>query len=82
MNEWLDDTMEAILDGEGAGDIFEVGTGTGMILFNLGDALRNCIGHDPSKSAAELVIKTARAIPNFSDNANMHLGTARCFFLH
>ncbi len=44
MNEWLDDTIAAIRSGGQPVNVCEVGTGTGMILFNLVDGLRATSG--------------------------------------
>ncbi|PSK46149.1 Nonribosomal peptide synthetase 2 [Elsinoe australis] len=55
MQEWLDDTMDTLLDGRPAGNVLEIGTGTGMILFNLGDGLRDYIGLDPARTAVDFV---------------------------
>ncbi|KAL7780703.1 hypothetical protein CFE70_010728, partial [Pyrenophora teres f. teres 0-1] len=41
MNEWLDDTIDTMLNGQRPGNVLEIGSGTGMILFNLGDGLQS-----------------------------------------
>ena len=48
MDQWLDDTINTILNGQQAGNILEIGTGTGMILFNLKGTSQSYIGIDPS----------------------------------
>ncbi|KAL7771443.1 hypothetical protein CFE70_001386 [Pyrenophora teres f. teres 0-1] len=44
MNEWLDDTIDTMLNGQRPGNVLEIGSGTGMILFNLGDGLQSYVG--------------------------------------
>ncbi|KAK1914215.1 hypothetical protein P3342_007461 [Pyrenophora teres f. teres] len=44
MNEWLDDTIATMLNGQRPGNVLEIGSGTGMILFNLGDGLQSYVG--------------------------------------
>lgn len=76
MNEWLDDTIDTILDGHQPGKVLEVGTGTGMILFNLGDGLQHYIGLDPSQKAVEFVSKTAGSMPALAGKVRIHKATA------
>ncbi|CAI6340684.1 unnamed protein product [Periconia digitata] len=78
MCEWLDDTMHTIYSvahGQ-PGNVLEIGTGTGMILFNLLDGLKSYIGLDPSKKAVEFVVKTARTIPSLKNKVRMYKATA------
>jgi methylase of polypeptide subunit release factors len=49
MNEWLNDNLEAILNGCPPEDVFEIGTGSGMILYNLSQGLRSYVGLEPSQ---------------------------------
>ncbi|KAK1914241.1 hypothetical protein P3342_007487 [Pyrenophora teres f. teres] len=53
MNEWLDDTIATMLNGQRPGNVLEIGSGTGMILFNLGDGLQSYVGLDPSRKAVQ-----------------------------
>ena len=76
MEEWLKDTMETLLDGRAAGHVLEIGSGTGMILFNLGQGLQSYVGLDPSKSAAAFVNKMISSMPTLSGKAQVHVGTA------
>ncbi|KAL1799672.1 hypothetical protein ACET3X_000014 [Alternaria dauci] len=76
MNEWLDDTINTMLNGHPPGKVLEVGTGTGMILFNLGDGLESYVGLDPSLKAVEFVKHTARSIPTFADKVRVYKATA------
>ncbi|KAK1912701.1 hypothetical protein P3342_004637 [Pyrenophora teres f. teres] len=76
MNEWLDDTIATILNGRRPGHVLEIGSGTGMILFNLGDGLQTYIGLDPSRNAVDFVEKTARSMPALAGRVRMHKATA------
>ncbi|MBE3044260.1 AMP-binding protein, partial [Candidatus Bathyarchaeota archaeon] len=76
MREWLDDTMRTLLDGHAAGHVLEIGTGTGMVLFNLGKGLKSYVGLDPSSSAAAFVNNTIKSIPALEGRAEVHVGTA------
>ncbi|KAF4458392.1 Enniatin synthase [Fusarium albosuccineum] len=63
MQEWLDDTMQTLHDGQVPSHVLEIGTGSGMILFNLGAGLQSYAGLEPSKSATEFVNKVIKSIP-------------------
>ena len=63
MNEWLDDTINTLLNGGRPGNVLEVGTGTGMILFNLLDGLQHYIGLEPAPKAAQFVTKCVQSVP-------------------
>nr|APA19546.1 leualacin synthetase [Hapsidospora irregularis] len=77
MNEWLDDSISTMLNGGEARDILELGTGSGMILFNLTQrGLNSYIGLDPSSRAVDFIAKTARSIPSLQDKVRVYLGTA------
>ncbi|KAK1912605.1 hypothetical protein P3342_004541 [Pyrenophora teres f. teres] len=76
MNEWLDDTIATILNGRRPGHVLEIGSGTGMILFNLGDGLQAYMGLDPSRNAVNFVEKTARSMPALAGRVRMHKATA------
>ncbi|KAG9191728.1 ATP-binding cassette, subfamily B (MDR/TAP), member 1 [Alternaria panax] len=76
MNEWLDDTIATILNGRGPGHVLEIGSGTGMILFNLGEGLKSYIGLDPSENAVNFVEKTAKSMPTLAGRVRMHKATA------
>jgi amino acid adenylation domain-containing protein len=76
MNEWLDDTIDAILNGGAAGDVLEIGSGSGMILFNLTKGLRSYVGLEPADKAIDFVTKTAKAIPTLEHKVEIHKGTA------
>ncbi|KAI1739959.1 hypothetical protein F4680DRAFT_466122 [Xylaria scruposa] len=76
MNEWLEDTIRSILNGGEPGNVLEVGTGTGMILFNLINGLQSYVGLEPTSTAIDFVNKTARSIPALRNKVQMYKGTA------
>ncbi|KAL6400145.1 putative AMP-binding enzyme [Ilyonectria robusta] len=76
MNEWLDDGIETILNGGPAGNVLEVGTGSGMILFNLTKGLESYVGLEPSQRAVDFVMKTANSISSLAGKVHVHKGTA------
>lgn len=77
MNEWLDDTIATIRNGNPLGHVLEVGTGSGMIFFNILDGLKSYVGLDPSSRAVEYVTKAAKSIPSLANtNVRIHQGTA------
>ncbi len=76
MQEWLDDTIQTLLDGQAAGRVLEIGTGTGMVLFNLGGGLQSYVGIEPSNSAAAFVNSLISSEPALKGRAKVHVGTA------
>jgi amino acid adenylation domain-containing protein len=76
MHEWLNDTMHTLLDGQPPGHVLEIGTGSGMILFNLGAGLQSYKGLEPSKSAVTFVTKAIKSIPALREKASVHVGSA------
>ncbi|KAI9903483.1 hypothetical protein N3K66_000012 [Trichothecium roseum] len=76
MNEWLDDTMSTLLDSKSPGHVLEVGTGSGMILFNLVQGLESYVGLEPSEKAVAFITKTAASIPGLAGKVRMQQGTA------
>ncbi|POR38263.1 Nonribosomal peptide synthetase-like protein [Tolypocladium paradoxum] len=76
LNEWLDDTMETILNGEAPGHVLEIGTGSGMILFNMTAGLQSYVGLEPAERAVEFVIKTAKSIPELADKVKLYKAAA------
>jgi len=59
-----------------AGHVFEIGTGTGMVLFNLGDGLQSYVGLEPSTSAATFVNSKIKTVPALAGKADVQIGTA------
>ncbi|CAH0046828.1 unnamed protein product [Clonostachys solani] len=76
MQEWLNDTMQTLLDGQPAGHVLEIGSGTGMILFNLGQGLQSYIGVDPSSSSAAFVNNAIESISALAGKGKVYVGTA------
>lgn len=79
MNEWLDDTIASIRNGGEPGRVLEIGTGTGMILFNLIDGLEDYVGLEPSGQAVEYVMQTAKSLPGLGEKVHMFQATATDF---
>jgi SAM-dependent methyltransferase len=76
MNEWLDDTIETILNGRSPGTVLEIGSGSGMILFNLGGDLQGYVGIDPSRKAVEFIDEKARSFSTLRGKVRVYKGTA------
>ncbi|GKT95949.1 AMP-binding enzyme [Colletotrichum tofieldiae] len=76
MQEWLDDTMATILDSQPAGRVLEIGTGSGMILFNLGEGLESYVGLDPSASAVSFVRNRIQSVAAVAGKAQVYVATA------
>ncbi|KAL7932976.1 hypothetical protein V8C35DRAFT_328181 [Trichoderma chlorosporum] len=76
MNEWLDDTIQTILNGKHPHHVLEVGTGSGMILFNLGVGLESYSGIELSRHAVDYVATAAKSIPELNRRVHMFKGTA------
>ncbi|OPB41327.1 hypothetical protein A0O28_0080450 [Trichoderma guizhouense] len=79
MNEWLDDTIATIakvLNGEPPGHVLEVGSGSGMILFNIRDGLQSYVGLDPSERAINLIGKISKSFPELNNKVAMYKATA------
>lgn len=76
MNEWLDDTIKTLLNGRSPGDILEIGTGSGMILFNLSDNIQSYIGLEPSGRAVDFISQAVRPIACLKDKIQIFKGAA------
>nr|AFP96785.1 bassianolide synthetase [Beauveria bassiana] len=76
MQEWLDDTIHTLTDGQALGHVLEIGTGSGMVLFNLGSGLQSFVGLEPSKSAAAFVNNAIKSTPALAGKAQVFVGTA------
>ncbi|KAL9030211.1 MAG: hypothetical protein Q9196_001645 [Gyalolechia fulgens] len=78
MNEWLDDTIETVLGcGNGRSlHVLEIGTGSGMILFNIASSIHSYLGLEPSRTAVEFVTTTTRSMPDLANQVQIHRGTA------
>jgi aryl carrier-like protein len=76
MKEWLEDTIGALLNGKPPGRFLEIGSGSGMVLFNLGQDFESYIGVEPSARAVKFITKAAKSIPGMSDKLRMYNATA------
>ncbi|KAH6645132.1 hypothetical protein BKA67DRAFT_596032 [Truncatella angustata] len=76
MNEWLDETITAILDGGTGLHVLEIGTGSGMILFNLINDAHSYVGLEMSQTAVEFIDKTTRSRPSWVHRIHMYKATA------
>ncbi|EUC39879.1 hypothetical protein COCMIDRAFT_41693 [Bipolaris oryzae ATCC 44560] len=76
MNEWLDDTIHTILETHRPDHVLEIGSGTGMILFNLGDGLQSYVGLEPSQKAINFITESVKSMPVLSSKVQMHKATA------
>ncbi|KAK2603879.1 hypothetical protein QQS21_003914 [Conoideocrella luteorostrata] len=64
MNEWLDDAIETIIKIEPHRHILEIGTGSGMVLFNLVNRIDSYIGLEPSAKAFEFITSITQGMPS------------------
>ncbi|KJZ69703.1 hypothetical protein HIM_10897 [Hirsutella minnesotensis 3608] len=82
MDEWLSetiDTIETTIADDQPREILEIGTGTGMVLFNLAKRRRvlRYTGLEPSAKAVAFVRNaTIKFFPEISDKVDVHEGTA------
>ncbi|RAH44549.1 acetyl-CoA synthetase-like protein [Aspergillus brunneoviolaceus CBS 621.78] len=76
MNEWLDNTTDTIRQSGPHDTVLEVGTGSGMVLFNLIHHLQRYVGVEPARNAVQLVTAAAQSISGAAEKISMHVGTA------
>ncbi|PWY62086.1 hypothetical protein BO83DRAFT_459319 [Aspergillus eucalypticola CBS 122712] len=76
MGEWLDGTIDALLGGGPPGHVFEVGTGTGMILFNITAGLESYTALEPSGTAVDFVRAAVTTIPDLQGKVRLEKETA------
>ncbi|OAQ62539.1 non-ribosomal peptide synthase [Purpureocillium lilacinum] len=76
MIEWLADTIKTLTNGVTPGHVLEIGSGTGMILFNLPEGLQSYVGIEPSERAVELLTQSSSSLPALANKVTMHKGTA------
>ncbi|GKU06669.1 peramine synthetase [Fusarium langsethiae] len=77
MNEWLDDTLKCILNGRTSmGNVLEIGTGSGTILFNLTQSFQTYIGLEPSEKAVDFVARSVARHCQLRDKVRMIKGAA------
>lgn len=75
MNEWLNDTIAAIRRLEPS-RVLEIGTGTGMILFNLIGSITQYFGLDLSSQAVRFVQEAVGWVDGAAKKVNVQVGTA------
>lgn len=75
MEEWLQDTLRTIKDGYDPEHVLEIGTGTGMILFNLEENLQSYFGLEPVEHAVNFVKSVAQA-KSLTGKVTVQVGTA------
>ena len=75
MKEWLDDTIATIRQFEPK-RVLEIGTGTGMIMFNLINRLDRYRGLDLSSQAVRFVQDAAGLVDGAAEKVNVQVGTA------
>jgi amino acid adenylation domain-containing protein len=76
MNEWLEDTLDTIYRHSQPRNVLELGSGSGMILFNLKEGLQSYVGIEPSQRAVDFLAKTAQSIPHLAGRVQMYKGMA------
>lgn len=76
MNEWLDDTIAMIVNGQSQLDVLELGTGTGMMLFSLANHLSSYFGVDPSQNVVDFLNSQISATPSLLEKVCVRRGTA------
>ncbi|KAK4611887.1 Nonribosomal peptide synthetase TES [Fulvia fulva] len=79
MEEWLEDTIRTIQEscpGGALGKVLEVGTGSGMMLFNLTPMSTQYVGLEPSLDAVNFVNSAIESIADIKGKARVHQGTA------
>ncbi|GAB1198114.1 hypothetical protein APSETT444_007422 [Aspergillus pseudonomiae] len=76
MDEWLDDTIQTLLNGQDPGKVLELGTGTGMILFNITKGLEEYVGIELVPQLACMVEKVANTDERLAGRVKVHPGVA------
>ncbi|ODA82522.1 hypothetical protein RJ55_01029 [Drechmeria coniospora] len=76
MEEWLVDTMQAMLNGKPARHVLEIGTGSGMVLFNLGQGLESYVGLEPTEGAVGFLAETVKKIPELAPKVKIYRASA------
>ena len=77
MEEWLNDTISTIINSGRMETVLEIGTGSGMILFNLANKFNLYIGLDLSLPAVDFVNQAIESLPTMRDVARVHQGSDR-----
>ncbi|KJX95752.1 hypothetical protein TI39_contig1052g00008 [Zymoseptoria brevis] len=76
MEDWLQDTICTLLDGKPPNHVLEIGSGTGMVLFNLGYGLQSYMGVEPSAEAATFLCERAQSLPGLAGKVEIRVGSA------
>ncbi|KAL3488325.1 putative nonribosomal peptide synthase [Aspergillus germanicus] len=76
MEEWLDDTLRTLLNGQDPGKVLEIGTGSGMILFNIATGLDEYVGIELVPNLARMVEQVANADERLAGKVKVHTGVA------
>jgi SAM-dependent methyltransferase len=76
MEDWLDDTVGLILESGPVENVVEIGTGTGMILFNLKDFFEHYTGVDLSAKAIHFIQDMASRYPSLREKIDVRTGSA------
>ncbi|KAE8420395.1 hypothetical protein BDV36DRAFT_293283 [Aspergillus pseudocaelatus] len=76
MDEWLDDTLQALLNGQDPGKVLEIGTGSGMILFNITQGLEEYVGIELVPKLAHMVEQVANVDERLAGRVKVHAGVA------
>ncbi|CAI6337954.1 unnamed protein product [Periconia digitata] len=77
MSEWLDDTIKTIINGRDAGSVLEIGSGSGMILFNLAKhGLQKYTGLDLSETAIQYLTDASASILALKNRVTLYRGSA------
>ncbi|KAK1146767.1 putative NRPS-like protein biosynthetic cluster [Aspergillus melleus] len=76
MEEWFDDTIQTVLDGDHPRRVLEIGTGSGMVLFNIAPGLEQYVGVEPAEKLAAAIQHRADRHEELSRKVELHAGTA------
>jgi amino acid adenylation domain-containing protein len=77
MNEWLNDTLDTLqLCTYPLQHVLEIGSGSGMILFNLPNEIESYVGLDPSNHAVNFVAKALVQMPKLRSKVRIHKASA------
>lgn len=76
IDKWLDNTIDTMLNSHLPGKVLKVGTGTSIVLFNLGHGLESYIGLDPFSRAVEFVKDTVSSVSTLADKVRVYKVTA------
>ncbi|OGM49923.1 nonribosomal peptide synthase [Aspergillus bombycis] len=76
MHEWLDDTIITLLNGQDPGKVLEIGTGSGMVLFNITKGLQEYVGIELVPKLARMVEQIANTDERLAGRVKVHPGVA------